>query len=159
MLIQFDFMHGIFHVVVGNIGIKQQFDHRIRRHFGLRSVFQRTDRLLQQPAVHFKPDADDVSVLLGTEQITGAADLQVAHGNLETCAQFGEFHDRPQTFFGNFTDHFLRPVGKIGMGKPVGATDASPHLIQLRQPEMVGVINDNRICIGNIQTVFDDAGA
>ena len=41
-------------------------------------VFQKRDFLLQQLAVEFKTYGVDVSGLLGTQQIAGSADLQIA---------------------------------------------------------------------------------
>ena len=44
-------------------------------------------RLLQDPAVRVEPDRRDVAVLLGAEQVAGAADLQVAQRDLEPAAE------------------------------------------------------------------------
>jgi len=40
-----------------------------------------------------------------------------------------------------------------------GATNASTQLIQIRQTETIGAIDDNRVGVWNIQAAFDDGGA
>ena len=44
-------------------------------------------RLLEDAGVRVEADRGDVAVLLGAEQVAGAADLQVAHRDLEARAQ------------------------------------------------------------------------
>ena len=43
-----------------------------------------------------------MSMLAHPQQITGTADLQVTHGDLETTAQIREFLDRRQPFLRYF---------------------------------------------------------
>ena len=59
-------------------------------------LLQRPHRVLQQLAVQLVADRRDVAALLGAEDVAGAADLQVAHGDLEAGPQLGELLDRLQ---------------------------------------------------------------
>jgi len=47
------------------------------------------DGLVEELRVHLEADGGHVSRLLVTEQVAGAADLEVAHGDLEARAQLG----------------------------------------------------------------------
>ena len=57
-------------------------------------ALQLPDRLGDDLAVEVEADGGDVAGLLGAEQVAGAADLEVAHGDLETRAQVGGLADR-----------------------------------------------------------------
>ena len=97
-----------------------------------------------------------MSVLLGTQEITRAADFEVAHGDFKACAEFGELFHRLQAFFRRFRQNFVRTVKEIRKRHMVRTADASAHLIKLREAEMIGVINDDRVRIGNVKSVFDN---
>ena len=105
-------------------------------------------------AVHGKADAGDIAVLFPTQEVAGAADFQVTHGNLEARAEFGEFLDGLQAFFGDFRQDLVAAVEEIGIGHAMAPTDAAAHLIELGQAEVVGVVNDDGIGIGYVQAVF-----
>ena len=61
-----------------------------------RLAAQLGDRLLEQVAVGLEADRAQVAVLLGAEQVAGAADLEVARGDAEAGAEVGELDDRRQ---------------------------------------------------------------
>lgn len=62
------------------------------------AVLSLGDGIFQHMAVHGKADAGDIAVLFPTQEVAGAADFQVTHGNLEARAEFGEFLDGLQAF-------------------------------------------------------------
>ena len=54
------------------------------------------DRLGEQPGVHLEPDRGHEAVLLGAEDVAGAADLEVAERDLVAGAEVGRREDRVQ---------------------------------------------------------------
>src|SRR6185436_19418731 len=55
------------------------------------------NRLLEQLRVHVEADGLDVSALLATEQVAGAADLEIERGDAEAATEVAELADRGQT--------------------------------------------------------------
>ena len=49
-------------------------------------AFQAVDGLAEELAVEVEADLGDVAGLLGAEEVAGAADLEVAHGDFEAGA-------------------------------------------------------------------------
>ena len=49
--------------------------------------FEAGDGLFEELAIEFKADAGDVAALLGTEEVTGTAEFEVAHRDAEACAE------------------------------------------------------------------------
>ena len=58
-----------------------------------------------------------------------------------------------------FGEHLARPNREIGVGQPVRAADAPAHLIELTQPEVIRVVDNQRVRHRDIQTGFDDRRA
>ncbi len=46
-------------------------------------------------------------VLPGPQQIAGAPDLQISHGDLKAAAKLRKFLDRPQSFLRDLLEHFV----------------------------------------------------
>ena len=66
-------------------------DLRGRFHNGF--SLQRRDRVGKQVVVQLEPDCGDLSMLLLAEQVARTANLEVAHGQLETCAEILQVAD------------------------------------------------------------------
>ncbi len=47
---------------------------------------------------------------------------------------------------------------QVGVGLVVAASDAPAKLVQLRQSEFVGAVDDDGVGVGNVDTGFDDGG-
>ena len=97
--------------------------------------------------------------LLGAQQIAGAPDFQIPHGDLEAGAELGEIPDGTQPFFRDFRQIFVRAVGEVGVGVAGGAANPSPQLMKLAQAEPVGVFNNQGVGVGDVQAGLDDGGA
>ena len=54
------------------------------------SFLMRFDGFFEELAVHFVADGGDVAGLLGAEHVAGAADFEVAHGDLEAGAELAD---------------------------------------------------------------------
>ena len=67
-----------------------------------------------------------MSALVCAEQIARTAHLQIAHGDLETRAEFGELLDALQPFRSQFGECFIFAVSHVGVGGGIRAPDTSP---------------------------------
>ena len=60
---------------------------------------------------------------------------------------------------GGVRDFPVRGNQQVGIGAVVAPPHPAPQLVQLRQPEAVGPVNDDGIHIGHIQAGLNDGGA
>ena len=67
-------------------------------------TLQLGDRLGHQLAVQVVADRSDVPALAGAQQVAGAADLEVAHRDLEARAQLGGLADGLEPLVGLFAE-------------------------------------------------------
>src|SRR5439155_26435863 len=77
-------------VVPGDGGGDRHVDGDLGGRFGRPLAGQLGDRLGHHLAVEVEADGGDVAGLLATEEVAGAPDLEVAHGDLEPAAEVGE---------------------------------------------------------------------
>ena len=82
-------------------GADRQRD-RGQQHLLHHLALQLPHRLLDHLHVEIEADRDDEAVLLAAQQVSGAADLHVAHGDAEAGAQLGELADGLQPLLGDF---------------------------------------------------------
>ena len=100
--VQAQFLGGLLHVGVGQLGLDVDLDHAIRNiahlidhallgtaHAGhlesLRAEFG--DRLLHDLLVGFETDVGDKAALLGAQQIAGAPNVEILHGAIDSRTQ------------------------------------------------------------------------
>ena len=95
----------------------------------------------------------------GSEQAAGAADFEVAHRDLETRAEIGELADRLQSFVGLFGEFLVARVQQVCVRALTAPADPSPQLIQLREAEAIGSVDDQRVHGRHVETAFDDRRA
>ncbi len=60
---------------------------------------------------------------------------------------------------GGLLQHLAPAVGEIGVGPPGAAADAAPDLVELGQPHLVRVLDDERVHVGDVDAGLDDGGA
>ena len=77
---------------------------------------QRRDRLAHQAAVQVVPDRGDVARLGLAEQVAGAADLEVAHGDPVAGPELGGFADGLEPLVGVLAEHAVGRVEQVGVG-------------------------------------------
>ena len=100
---------------------------------------------LQHPDIHIEPDGVNVPVLLASQQIAGAAQLQIERGNLEPCAQFAElFHGR-KPLASSFGKLRIGLHQQVRVRAPVRAADASAQLVKVRQAVPIRIFNDHGV--------------
>ena len=97
--------------------------------------------------------------LLLAEQVAGAADLQVAHGDLEAGAQLGVVGQRRQALARLLAQGRVAGVEQVGVGALARPPDAAADLVELSQPEQVGALDDQRVRGWDVEARLDDRGA
>ena len=110
----------------------------------------------KQLAVRIESDRRDEPGLRGAEQVAGAANLEIAHGDLQTRAQMRELANRFQARFRVLAERLVSLIEQIAVRLMVRTPDAAAQLVELRQAELVGVVDDHRIDVGNVDSVLDD---
>ena len=89
------------------------------------------DGLVEHLHVELEAERRDVAGLLVAEQVAGAADLEVAHGDLEAGAELGVVAERAQALRRLLGQRGVRGVQQVGVGALAGAADAPADLVEL----------------------------
>ena len=91
--------------------------------------------------------------LFGSQDISGAAYLQVLHRYSETGAKLGGGEHRLQSSFGGLAQGAGAGAGdqKIRIGSTAGASDTTPELVELRESKRVGAIDYQGVDVRNVQ--------
>src|SRR5688572_8739841 len=97
--------------------------------------------------------------LLATEDVAGAADLEVCERDLEPRTELRGVEDRLEPLPRLVAHPLPAPVQQVRVGPSRGAADATPELVQLRQPERVGPVDDDRVRVRDVETRLDDRRA
>ena len=97
--------------------------------------------------------------LLAAEQVPRAADLEVAHRDLEPRPEVGELADRLQPLVGLLGEARVVRVEQIRVRPLTAAADAAAQLVQLGEPEPVGAIDDERVDVRDVEPALDDRRA
>ncbi len=97
--------------------------------------------------------------LLAAEQVARSANLEVLHRNRHARAEFGVLRDRGQPVVGRLGERLLRRIKEVRVPALARPPDASAQLMQLREPEHVRPLDDQRVGIGDVQAGLDDRRA
>ena len=98
------------------------------------------------------------TTLLRTQQIPGTANVKILHGNVDSAAQIREILDGLQsapTVIGQCAE---RGRHEIAESLLTAATHTTAHLVQIRKPEMLCIVDQNGVRVGDVDTVLDDGG-
>ena len=117
-----------------------------------------THRLFQHLLVKLDADLADMARLFVAQQIAGAADIEIVARKREAGAQRVEGLHHFEPALRGLGQHLARRQGQIGIGAQLAAADAAAQLIELRQAEHVGAMDDHRIGGRNVEAGFDDVG-
>ena len=80
------------------------------------------------------------------QHLAGAADLEVVHREVEAGAELLHHLDRFEALLRLRRDvAFLGRRQQVGVGLVVRAADAAAQLVQLREAEAVGAVDDDRV--------------
>ena len=97
--------------------------------------------------------------LLVAEQVAGAADLEVAHRDLEAGAELGVVRQRRQPLRRIGRQRRRARVQQVRVRALAAASDPSADLVELGQPERVGALDDQRVRLRDVDPRLDDARA
>src|SRR4051794_25214985 len=114
------------------------------------------DGLLEHLRVHLEADGGDLAGLLAAEDVARAADLEVLGGDAEAGAEVGELLDGGQALACVRAQHAVAGDEKIAERQPVAASDAPAELVELREPEALGVVDENGVAGRDVDAVLDD---
>ena len=103
------------------------------------------DRLGQQVAVELEADRGDVPRLLVAEQAARAAQLEIAQRHAVARAELRVVGERGQARARLLGELAAVGVHEVGVGGVLATADAPADLVQLRQAEHVGALDD-RAC-------------
>ena len=134
-------------------------DLRVRRRLLHRFPFVFPNGTLQQLEIELVPHLQQVPGLGLPQQIAGAPDLEVVHGDPEPGAQFGELHQGLEALLGLPGEgRFIRDQ-QVGVGLGLAPSDPAPELVELGQPHGMRPVDNNGVGRGDVQTGFDDGRA
>ena len=94
--------------------------------------------------------------LLVAQQVPRPANIEIVAGQLEPGPKAFQRLQHAQPPLGGIGQLLVRRHREQRIGARLGPADTAADLIELRQPEMVGAMHDQRIGIGNIEPRFDD---
>ena len=110
------------------VGVDGDVDGDVGRHRH-RLTLQLPDRVDHHLAVEVETDRRDVPGLRLPQEVAGAADLEVAHGDLEPRAEVGELADRLQALVRLLTEHAVGRVQEVGVGALAAPPDAADSML------------------------------
>src|SRR5215204_4498031 len=97
--------------------------------------------------------------LLCTEDVACSANLHVAHGDAHAGAELGRFLNRLEASLCLLGEYFGGFVQEIRVRAVGAAPDTAAELIELCQPEAVGVVDDDGVDVRDVDAGFDDRRA
>src|SRR6185436_20691375 len=95
--------------------------------------------------VEVEADRRDVTRLLRAEQAARAADLEVAHRDLEAGAEIGELADGLQPLVRLLGELVIARVQEVRVRALPAATDSTSQLVELRETEPIRAVDDERV--------------
>src|SRR3954471_7346932 len=121
-------------------------------------VLARANRLVEHAHVQLEAEGGDVAGLLVAEQVAGAADLEVAHGDLEAGAELGVVAQRAQALRRLLGERRRARVQEVRVRALARAAHAPADLVELGEAEVVGTLDDQRVGLRDVDARLDDAG-
>ena len=90
-------------------------------------------------------------MLLDPQHVSRPADLQVAHRQPVAAAQLLEILHRLEPLARRFGDLEIPRHQQVRKRLPVAAPDAAAQLVELREAEPVGAVDDDGVDVGKIE--------
>ena len=116
---------------------------------------QLVDRFGHERLIHVEAHLRDRSGLLLPEDVASASNLEITRRDLEPSAELREslqHLDAPTSFLRQIS----RRNEKTRESARLRSTDASSELIELRETQTIGAIDDDRVGVRNVETRLDD---
>ena len=141
--------------------VQLDFGTRIQRPFeiGLFAGFQRCNGALQELHVQVVADLLNLPALFLAQEFACAANFQIVSGQGKSGAQLFERLQRLEPLDGIGGHCPSRRGNQIGIRAMMRATDPASQLMNLRQPESIGAVDDDGIGRRHVDPAFDDGCA
>src|ERR1019366_7255517 len=107
-------------------------------------------RLAEQLAIKLEADADNVTALLGSEKIPGAAQFEIAHRDPETGTKLAVLAHRRQALAGYFQQARVAVEEKVGIGLVLETPYSPAELVELRKTKAVCALDEDGVAVRNI---------
>ena len=88
----------------------------------------------------------------------GPADVEVAHGDLHAGTEVRELFEGLKALARFCRKGAQRRRHEVAEGLAVGAPDPSPQLVQVAEPKLVRLVDQNRVRVRDVDAAFDDGG-
>ena len=151
-------MAHVGHVVLGQA--RRDAQPNLRVHLALDGLAaQLVHRLLQHLHVGLVAHGREVPRLLGAEQVARAADLEVEVRETEARAELRQVLDRLEPPFGVGRECLQAGDQQVGVGALVRTTDPPAQLIELCESQLVGPVDQDRVCARHVEAALDDRRA
>ena len=162
-------LRNVAHVVVGDEQAEVGFQHSLFDVLAglgllvLHEVFelfflQFLHRLGQDALVHVEAQIVDEPALFRAEEVSRAADVEVAHGDLHAGAEVRELLEGLESFARFRREGAQGRRHEVTEGLSVGAPDPSPQLVQVAEPKLVRLVDQHRVRVRDVDPAFDDGG-
>src|SRR6266480_4668402 len=115
--------------------------------------------LFEKLTIQIETDCNDMAALSVAQNASGAATLQVAHGDSKTRAKRAVLFDGADPFARCAHCHHFALKQQVSVRLVVRAPDPPTQLIQVGEAKLVSPIDDDRICIWDVEAAFDDRRA
>ena len=96
--------------------------------------------------------------LLRPQQVAGAADFEITHGNFEARSQCAILFDCTHSFFCIARGDLIPWQHQDGVGSPVRSAYPASQLVEIRESEAIGPVYYDGIGVRNIDATFDYGG-
>src|SRR5690606_2174086 len=116
-------------------------------------------RAREKLVVERETDALDLAALTLAEELAGAADLEIVRRESETDAERLERFDRLEPFRGLGRELASRRRDQVRVSLMVRPADAAAELMELREPEPVRAVDDDRVRRRDVDAALDDRRA
>ena len=97
--------------------------------------------------------------LFVAQQVAGAAQFEVLHGDVEAASERRVLRDGGEAVVRLLGHRLGRVVQEVGVRAFAAAADTPAQLVQLGEAEPVGVVYDQRVRVGDVESGLDDRRA
>src|SRR3954447_25360598 len=120
---------------------------------------QLANRAIEHPRVERKTDFLHLAGLLFAEDLAGAADLEVVHGEVEARSELLHGLDRLEALHGILVESILGRGKEVSVRLVVRAPNPPAELVELCQAEAIGAVDDDGVGARIVDPGLDDGRA
>ena len=145
------------------MGVERKVDHCLRLldpgHPVLPVCLLLLDGIGEEPGVEVESDRRHVARLLAPEDVAGSADLEVRERDLEARPELRCVEDRLESLSSLVGEPLAAPIEEIRICPARRSADPTAELVELREAERIGAVDDDRVRVRDVEPGFDDRRA